>query len=111
MTTEHMTTAQLNVLSELQQQLSAGRMLTHLEQLTLPDMACMIDEMRTLQKFINANGTTYQVRGKSGDTYSRQRPEYQQLNDLRKELRQMRKSLTLEAVQPVTEADAFFTAA
>ena len=111
MTTDHMTTAQLDVLSELQQQLSAGRMLTHLEQLTLPDMACMIDEMRTLQKFINANGTTYQVRGKSGATYSRQRPEYQQLNDLRKELRQMLKSLTMAAVQPVTEADAFFTAA
>ena len=111
MNTEHMTPAQLDVLCELQQQLSAGRMLTHLENLMLPDMACMIDEMRTLQKYINANGTTYQVRGKSGDTYSRQRPEYQQLNDLRKELRQMRKALTLDAVEVPSAADAFFTAA
>ena len=111
MNTEHMTAQQIAVLDELQQQLSQGRMLSHLENLMLPDMACMIDEMRSLQKYINANGTTYQVRGKSGDTYSRQRPEYQQLNDLRKELRQMRKALALDAVEMPSEADAFFTAA
>ena len=111
MNTEHMTAQQIAVLDELQQQLSQGRMLSHLENLMLPDMACMIDEMRSLQKYINANGTTYQVRGKSGDTYSRQRPEYQQLNDLRKELRQMRKALALDAVEMPSAADAFFTAA
>lgn len=111
MTTDHMTSQQIAVLQELSEQLSAGRVLSHLETLMLPDMACMIDEMRTLQKFINVHGTTYQVIGKSGDTYSRQRPEYQQLCDLRKELRQMRKSLTLDAIEMPSDADAFFTAA
>ena len=108
MQTDHMTEQQHQVLQELQAQLSEGRVLTHLETLMLPDMACMVDEMRTLQLFVNQHGTTYQVRGKSGDTYSRARPEYQQLTDLRKELRQMRKALSLEAVDMPTAADSFF---
>jgi len=111
MITHHMTQRQLDILDELTEQLTQGRELTHLERLMLPDMACMVDEMRELQKFVNENRTTYLVTGKSGDVYSRQRPEYQQLCDLRKELRQMRKSLALDSIELPTAADSFFTPA
>jgi hypothetical protein len=40
-------------------------------------------EEETLQNFCNENGTCYQVIGKSGDTYSRARPEWQQLKEAR----------------------------
>ena len=46
-------------------------------------LACVILEETTLQNFCNKNGTTYQVRGKSGDTYSRAWPEWQQLKETR----------------------------
>lgn len=46
-------------------------------------LAAMSVEMRKLQAFIDEHGPTYTVRGKSGDTYSRTRPEYQQLQDSR----------------------------
>lgn len=46
-------------------------------------LACVILEELDLQRFVNKNGTTYQVRGKSGDTYSRAWPEWQQLKETR----------------------------
>jgi hypothetical protein len=46
-------------------------------------LACVIIEETDLQTFVNKNGTTYQVRGKSGDMYSRAWPEWQQLKETR----------------------------
>lgn len=46
-------------------------------------LACVIIEETTLQNFCNKNGTTYSVRGKSGDTYNRAHPEWQQLKETR----------------------------
>lgn len=46
-------------------------------------LACVILEESDLQNFVNRKGTTYQVRGKSGDTYSRAWPEWQQLKETR----------------------------
>lgn len=46
-------------------------------------LACVILEETTLQNFVNRKGTTYMVRGKSGDTYSRAWPEWQQLKETR----------------------------
>jgi len=46
-------------------------------------LACVEIEEETLQDFCNENGTCYQVVGKSGDVYSRARPEWQQLKEAR----------------------------
>jgi hypothetical protein len=49
-------------------------------------MACVAVELNKLQVFINASGPTYKVVGKSGDVYSRTRPEYSQLQELRQRM-------------------------
>lgn len=49
-------------------------------------MACIGVEMEKLQAFINKHSPTYQVVGKSGDRYSRARPEFQQLQELRQRM-------------------------
>jgi len=46
-------------------------------------LACVILEEQELQAYCDQHGTCYQVRGKSGDTYSRMRPEWQQLKEAR----------------------------
>ena len=46
-------------------------------------LACVEVEEETLQAFCNEHGTCYQVTGKSGDVYSRARPEWQQLKEAR----------------------------
>ena len=46
-------------------------------------LACVICEETELQAYCNNNGTCYQVTGKSGDVYSRMRPEWQQLKEAR----------------------------
>lgn len=46
-------------------------------------LACVMVEEKQLQAYCNENGTCYQVVGKSGDTYSRMRPEWQQLKEAR----------------------------
>jgi len=46
-------------------------------------LACVICEETELQSYCNNNGTCYQVTGKSGDVYSRMRPEWQQLKEAR----------------------------
>ena len=57
--------------------------ISELELARLRVLACVEWEMDMLQSFINKHGPTYQVIGKSGDTYSRARPEYQQLQECR----------------------------
>ena len=110
MNTQHLSPKQAAILDELTEELTNGRALSVLERLSLPDYACMLDEARRLQMFVNKEGTTYTVVGRSGDTYTKHRPEYQQLNELRKELRQMRKALTLEGIEEKTPASEFFAA-
>lgn len=46
-------------------------------------LAAVINEENMLQAFVNEHGTCYQVTGKSGDVYSRSRPEWQQLKEAR----------------------------
>ena len=46
-------------------------------------LACVILEERDLQDYCDKHGTCYQVTGKSGDMYSRMRPEWQQLKEAR----------------------------
>ena len=46
-------------------------------------LACVILEERDLQSYCDQHGTCYQVTGKSGDVYSRMRPEWQQLKESR----------------------------
>jgi len=46
-------------------------------------LACVILEEQTLQSHCDNHGTCYQVIGRSGDTYSKQRPEWQQLKEAR----------------------------
>jgi hypothetical protein len=46
-------------------------------------LACVEVEEQQLQEFVDLQGTTYQVVGKSGDIYSRARPEWQQLKEAR----------------------------
>ena len=46
-------------------------------------LACVMLEEQTLQNYCDAHGTCYTVVGKSGDTYSRMRPEWQQLKEAR----------------------------
>jgi hypothetical protein len=46
-------------------------------------LACVEMEEEMLQEFVNEQGTVYQVVGKSGDIYSRARPEWQQLKEAR----------------------------
>jgi len=59
-------------------------------------LACVVCEVRALQAYVNAHGTTYEVLGKSGDLYSRARPEHQQLNEARTKAAQLTRQLTSE---------------
>ena len=78
-----MTPEQAKVNEELLEQYSRERDLTASDRSRIRILACVLVEMDKLQTFINEHAPTYQVRGKSGDTYSRARPEYQQLQEAR----------------------------
>jgi len=69
----------------LMQEWSEVRELDAGDKTLLRMMACVEVELGKLQRFINQHGPTYLVRGKS-DTYSRARPEYQQLQEARQRL-------------------------
>ena len=66
-------------------------------------LACVMVEVSELQNYVNTNGTTYQVIGKSGDTYSRARPEYQQLQELRQRASVILDKLVKDAAPVVDE--------
>ena len=80
---EYMNDAQRAQLAELVAKWSAYKTLKVDDYVRLELLACVLVEVSQLQAYVNINGTTYQVVGKSGDTYSRARPEYQQLQELR----------------------------
>jgi hypothetical protein len=105
---QYLNEVQQQILKELTEEIAQGRTLTIAERLALPDMAAMIYELRQLQIYINKEGTTYTVVGKSGDLYNKHRPEYQQLTELRKELRQLRKQLLANAVEEASDVSEYF---
>ena len=55
--------------------------------------ACIYVEMRRLQAYVNKYGTTYEIVNKSGEVYTKHRPEHQQLTEARSKLLQMLKEL------------------
>ena len=63
-------------------------------------LSCVEIEEEMLQEFCNNEGTCYQVIGKSGDTYSRARPEWQQLKEAR--MRKQAMIATLERLVGTT---------
>ena len=57
-------------------------------------LSCVESEEQILQKYCDIHGTCYMVTGKSGDVYSRARPEWQQLKEAR-----MRKQAILQRLE------------
>jgi hypothetical protein len=78
-----MTTEQVTRFTELQAAYGRVIDLTPGMESLLRTLACVEVEEETLQDYCNEHGTCYQVIGKSGDTYSRARPEWQQLKEAR----------------------------
>jgi hypothetical protein len=74
-------------------------------------LSCVEIEEEMLQAYCNENGTCYMVTGKSGDVYSRARPEWQQLKEAR--MRKQAMIATLERLVGTTtetteSVDEFF---
>jgi len=65
------------------EQYGANKTLTPGAKSLIYTLACVEWEEAHLQNFCNSEGTCYQVTGKSGDVYSRMRPEWQQLKEAR----------------------------
>jgi len=64
-------------------QYGATKTLTPGVQSLIYTLSCVEAEEFQLQTFCDLHGTCYQVTGKSGDIYSRMRPEWQQLKEAR----------------------------
>jgi P27 family predicted phage terminase small subunit len=60
--------------------------------------ACVWVEMLSLQQFVNQKGTTYEVVGRSGDVYTKHRPEHQQLVEARGRLLTLFRELGMSPV-------------
>jgi hypothetical protein len=64
-------------------QYGKGKTLTPGVQSLLYTLSCVEAEEFQLQNYCDIEGTCYVVTGKSGDLYSRMRPEWQQLKEAR----------------------------
>tara|TARA_R100001443_G_scaffold25927_1_gene38990 strand:+ start:897 stop:1220 length:324 start_codon:yes stop_codon:yes gene_type:complete len=64
-------------------QYGASKTLTPGVQSLIYTLSCVEAEEKQLQDYNDKHGTCYQVTGKSGDIYSRMRPEWQQLKEAR----------------------------
>ena len=82
----YMTAAQAARYSQLIEEWGEHKDLTPGDRQLIGMTACVEVELGKLQQFVNEHGPTYVVRGKSGDTYTRARPEYQQLQEARQRL-------------------------
>ena len=82
-TERDMTANQTKKYNELLNQYEQRTDLTPGQCQLLYTLACVICEEAELQSYCNTNGTCYQVTGKSGDLYNKQRPEWQQLKEAR----------------------------
>ena len=78
-----MTEAQKHIHSKLVALYETRADLTPGQHELLYTLACVILEEQTLQNYCDKHGTCYEVVGKSVDTYSRMRPEWQQLKEAR----------------------------
>lgn len=70
-------------------------------------MACVDTDLAKLQRFINQHGPTYQVRTKSGDSMSRARPEYQQLQEARQRLGTLIDKMSTRGENTEADPDGF----
>tara|TARA_R110000787_G_scaffold143331_2_gene256965 strand:- start:126 stop:491 length:366 start_codon:yes stop_codon:yes gene_type:complete len=75
-------------------QYGANKTLTPGVQSLIYTLSCVEAEEHQLQEYCDVNGTCYMVTGKSGDVYSRMRPEWQQLKEAR-----MRKQAILQRLE------------
>ena len=75
-------------------QYGANKTLTPGVQSLIYTLSCVEAEEHQLQCYCDIEGTCYQVTGKSGDVYSRMRPEWQQLKEAR-----MRKQAILQRLE------------
>lgn len=64
-------------------------------------LACTLVEARDLQRFTNEHGTTYDVVGRSGDVYTKHRPQHQQLQDARQRAAQLARGIKGAQVDPL----------
>lgn len=94
---KYLSARQRRIWSELRDRYAASRLLDPTDDLRLEIMAATIDEIQTLQRFVNKHGTTYQVIGRSGDVYSKHRPEHQQLVEARHKLHVLAGALAKDA--------------
>jgi len=75
-------------------QYGASKTLTPGVQSLIYTLSCVEAEEFLLQDICDTQGTCYHVTGKSGDVYSRMRPEWQQLKEAR-----MRKQAILQRLE------------
>jgi predicted PhzF superfamily epimerase YddE/YHI9 len=80
---EYMNDVQRKKFDSLCERWSTYKTLEQTDFARLELLACCQVELEKLQSFINENSPTYVVRAKSGDYFTRARPEYQQLQELR----------------------------
>ena len=107
---DYMTEAQRARFELLVKQWSAYKTLNVDDYARLEMLACIMEEMRGLQKYVNRMGTTYEVIATSGDVQTRPRPEYQQLVDLRARLGVIMNALKKNAALPEDELSEFLQA-
>lgn len=67
-------------------------------------------EIARIQEFVDEHGSTYLVEGKSGDKYYRQRPEYQQLQELRLRMDVLIDKMQKDAIPEQDQLTGFFSA-
>jgi P27 family predicted phage terminase small subunit len=77
---------QKKIFVELEKQMTAAEMIAPTDSLLLEIAAATIVEVAQLQTDVSKNGYTYKVIGRSGDIYSKHRPEHQMLVEARKRL-------------------------
>lgn len=83
-----------------------------LEEPDFERLAIMSDvklEISRLQQFVDEHGSTYLVEGKSGDKYYRQRPEYQQLQELRLRMDVLIDKMQKDAIPEQDQLTSFFS--
>lgn len=83
MTTKHRRNAAARLLFRL---LDKAGHIADVDRYAVRLTAAVLVEVEALQAFCDQHGTTYEVVGRSGDVYTKHRPEHQQLNDARTRL-------------------------
>ena len=89
-----MNTKQLQTHEELKNAYQVDENFDPGARITIELLACALEEARDLQAYVNKHGTTYEVIGKSGDIYTKHRPEHQQLTEARQRVAQLARSLS-----------------